>query len=178
MPVNFAALTAPQAAEMFGVSEKTVRNWMNDNGLPFSGAGRGRTVNAAKAIEWHHEYAGGKNGKTTQPEPEVDEESYDDALARKTRAEADLKELQLARERGQVAAIADVEKVITAANLAAQTQLLAMPARLSTQILGLEDPARAVAIVDSEVRHILTNLADIDAVREAAGLDQPAEDEE
>lgn len=182
MPVNFDALTAVQAAEMFGVTEKTVRNWINDNGLPCSGDGRGRTVHAAKAIQWHHEYTARKSGNAARPAPVDDSgeqsESYDDALARKTRAEADLKELQLAKERGQVAAIADVERLLSASNLAVQTQVLAVPARLSTQILGLEEPGRAVAILEAEMRHLLSNLASIDAVREAAGVESAAEDEE
>lgn len=175
MPVNFDALTAVQAAAMFDVSEKTVRNWMNDNGLPFAGSGRGRTVKASDAIRWHEEYTrkqGGNGGKFAPvaatsgvPEPL---ESYEDALSRKTRAEADLKELQLARERGQVASIADVEKVLAASTLATQTQILAVPSRLSTRMLGIQDHGQAVAILDSEMRQLLTNLATIDAVKEAA----------
>lgn len=174
MPVNFSALTAVQAAEMFGVSEKTIRNWMNDNGLPCSGSGRGRTIDAAKAIQWHHEYTAGKSGNGGRNPPaapaEVAIETIDQAMLRKTVAEADLKELQLAKERGQVAAIGDVEKLLSVSNLAVQTQLLAVPSRLATQMLGIEEHGRAVIVLEAEMRQVLSNLASIDAVREAAGI--------
>ena len=82
-------------------------------------------------------------------------------------ADADLKELELARERGQVAAIQDVERVLTSANKSIQTRILAMPASLATQLLGIDDRNRIFNLLDRACRDLLTNLAGIDAVREA-----------
>jgi phage terminase Nu1 subunit (DNA packaging protein) len=183
--MNLSALSAVELAELFDVSEKTIRNWMNSNGLPFTAAGRGRVVAWPDALKWFVEYRiaeAGSVGKFSKNQASTDKpvatESYEDALGRKTRAEADLKELQLARERGQVAAIADVEKVLSASTLATQTQILAVPSRLSTQMLGIEDQSRAVAILTAEMRQLLSNLATIDAIRESpVQVEDAGEDE-
>jgi excisionase family DNA binding protein len=178
--VNLDSLTAVEVAKLLDVTEKTVRNWMNDNGLPSKKVGRGRTVEWREALKWFVAYSGGNDGNGVRnPVPEAEPEpaeSYDVALARKTRAEADLKELQLAKERGQVAAIGDVERVLAASCRATQTQILAIPSRLATRLLGIEDHGTAVRILEAELRQVLTNLATIDAVREAAGVS--AEDDE
>jgi phage terminase Nu1 subunit (DNA packaging protein) len=88
-------------------------------------------------------------------------------MARKTRAEADLKELQLARERGEVAAIADVERVLAGANKSIQTLILALPSSLTPQLIGLGDRIKVFEVIDRAVRATLGNLASIDAVRQA-----------
>jgi hypothetical protein len=75
--------------------------------LPFSDAGRSRIIESVAAIKWYIAYCkteGGNNGnlvknQPSETEPEVSE-NYEGALARKTIAEADLKELQLAERRG------------------------------------------------------------------------------
>ncbi len=170
-------MTAVEVAELLDVTEKTIRNWMNANGLPFKqSSGKGRTIDWSEALRWYIDYRheeGGRGRKSATLAPtEAQEETYDQSLARKTRAEADLKELQLAKARGEVAAISDVERVLAASNQSIQTQMLAVPSRVAPQILGLEDHGRAVAILESEMRQVLTNLAGIDAVREAAGLEE------
>ena len=175
--MNLEALSAVELANLLDVSEKTVRNWMNLNGLPFSDADRGRTIEWRKALKWWHAYqnkADGNGGNVvkfpTTAEVSVSTETLEQASLRAIRADADLKELKLARERGQVAAIADVERVLAASAKATQTQILAVPSRLATRILGLQDHGRAVAIVEGEMRQLLSNLATIDAVRESTGL--------
>ncbi len=121
---------------------------------------------------------GGKSGnRPAENPPEEPEETLDEAILRKTKAEADLKELQLARERGEVAAIGDVERVLTGANKSIQTRVLAMPASLATQLLGIDDRTRIFNVLDRSCRDLLTNLASIDAVREARTA-QPETDEE
>ena len=182
--MNLASLSAVEASQLLGVSEKTVRNWMNKSGLPFSDAGRSRVLDWPSTFRWYLETqvtSSGKGGnqavKSDPVSPPDDSETYEEALTRKTKAEANLKELQLAQRRGQVASIADVEKVLNASVKATQTQVLAVPSRLATRILGLEDHARAVSILDAEMRQLLTNLATIDAVREASDLAAQEEEE-
>ena len=182
--MNLDALSAVEVGKLFGVSEKTVRNWMNKNGLPFDASGRARTIEWAKAFRWYLDTqvnSDGNGGNQASPLALVEDpgvsESYEMALARKTRAEANLKELQLAKERGQVASIPDVERVLAGATKATQTQILALPSRLAPRMLGIEDHVRAVAIIQAETHQLLSNLATIDAVREASGLAQSGEDE-
>jgi terminase small subunit / prophage DNA-packing protein len=170
--MNLEAMTAVEFGKFVGVSEKTVRNWMNNNGLPFSEAGRGRVIESVAAVRWYVGYCHGSDGKSVKnsaPVPELeDSEDYGAALARKTRAEADLKELQLAERRGQVASIEDVEKVVTASSLATKTQIEGLPAKLATQLVGIDDRNTVQKLLAREMSQLLTNLASIDAIRELA----------
>lgn len=171
MPNEMELLETEDIASLLGVSERMVRNYINDNELPCKGDGRGRRFVWAEVREWYVAYrisiGGSRGNSASQIQAREDIEA---AMLRKTIAEADLKELQLAKERGQVAAIADVERAISAANKAAQTQILAVPSRLATRLLGLEDRGRITAILEAEMKSLLSNLATIDAVRESAGM--------
>jgi hypothetical protein len=181
--MDFAAMSAVEFGELVGVSEKTVRNWMNNNGLPFADAGRSRVIESVAAVKWYVAYCGTESGnggnnvknKASQTEPEVSED-YGEALARKTTAEADLKELQLAQRRGQVASIEYVEKVVTASIVATKTQIEALPSKLANQLIGISDRTTVQKLLSREMNQLLTNLATIDAVREAGNVgDEEAE---
>ena len=65
--------------------------------------------------------------------------------------------------------IADVERVLAASTIAVQTQLLALPPQVAPQILGLEEIAPAIKILTAAVHQALTNVATIDAIRQATG---------
>jgi phage terminase Nu1 subunit (DNA packaging protein) len=181
---NYSALNVQDVAELLGVSDRGVRKWIKEKGLPAKSDPRGFTLDWPTTLEWFVAYRNAEiagtagtrrpgNGPDGSADPD---ESYEEALARKTIAEADLKELQLARERSQVAAVADVEKVLTSANKSIQTLLLALPAALASQLIGMTDRAKIFAAIDRQVRSMLSNLANIDAIREARSA-APDEDE-
>jgi phage terminase Nu1 subunit (DNA packaging protein) len=157
---------------------------MKTDGLPCAAEGKAKTVRLRDLLEWHASTTKRETVKSVKlavPEsnaqPTAPDETYEEAITRKTKAEANLKELQLAQRRGQVASIPYLKKVLNASAMATQTQVLAVPSRLATRILGLEDHARAVSILDAEMRQLLTNLATIDAVLEAGNDADDAEDE-
>lgn len=123
-PRNYSVLTVTDVAELLSLTVRQVRNLINDKGLPAKSESRGFTLDWPTTLEWYVRYRSGQkvgnrgnlgdeNGLT---EPDEPLETLDQAILRKTKAEADLKELQLARERGEVAAIGDVERVLTSAN--------------------------------------------------------------
>lgn len=181
-PRNYSALSVSDVAELLSLTPRQVRNLIQDKGLPAKSDPRGFTLDWPTALEWYVGYRSaqkGGNGGNLRPgsAPEEPEETYEEALARKTRAKADLKELQLAHERGEVAAIADVERVLTGANKSIQTRILAIPASLATRLLGIDDRTRIFNELDRSMRELLTNLAGIDAVREARS-GRPVEDPE
>lgn len=175
-----------EVAALLGVTDRQVRNWIKDKGLPAKSDSRGFSLKWPDALEWYVGYrsaqTAGNGGNRAhgagQNAPEVPEETYDQALTRKTKAEADLKELQLARERTEVAAIADVEKALTNANAATRTLIQALPSRLSTQLLGLTDRTQLHAILERETNGLLGNLATVKAVLEVGAKHGAPEDEE
>lgn len=181
-PRNYSALSVTDVAELLSLTPRQVRNLIQDKGLPAKSDPRGFTLDWPTTLEWYVGYRSaqkGGNGGNLRPGsgPEEPEETLDQAILRKTKAEADLKELQLAHERGEVAAIADVERVLTGANKSIQTRILAVPASLATRLLGINDRTRIFNELDRSMRELLTNLAGIDAVREARS-GRPEEDTE
>lgn len=184
-PRNYSALSVSDVAELLSLTDRQVRNLIKDKGLPARSDPRGFTLDWPTTLEWYVGYrsaqkpgnGGNRRSGNGSEGPEEPEETLDEAILRKTKAEADLKELQLARERGEVAAIQDVERVLTSANKSIQTRILAMPASLATQLLGIDDRNRIFNVLDRSCRDLLTNLASIDAVREARTA-QPEDTEE
>ncbi len=188
-PYELDALTAVQVAELLGVTDRAVRKWIETKKLPQNSGEGIKTFKWKDVLCWHDAQIreevgtsgtaqgvlGGAGVPVTDP---GSSESYDDALARKTRAEADLKELQLAKARSQVADVAMVERIVSAGNMATQTQILAVPSRLATRLLGIEDYGSVVRILETEMRQLLTNLAKIDAIREACNLEAAGNERE
>ena len=172
---NFDTLTPADVAELLDVSEKTVRNWMNKCELPFTEGARGRVMKWSDAREWYVlrriEDSGklGKSGnsvKKTAPAmepgaPAGSDETYNEALTRKTIADANLRELELAAERGDVVAVADVEQSIAKVATSLKTAILALPAKLVTRLYGVKDRNAMRAILDIEARDLCAKLATI-----------------
>lgn len=184
-PRNYSTLTVSDVAELLSLTDRQVRNLIKDKGLPARSDTRGFTLDWPTALEWYVGYRSAQkpgNGGNRRPGngsdgSEAPEETLDEAILRKTKAEADLKELQLAREQGQVVAIADIERVLANANRSIQTQILALPAGLAPQLIGMDDRQQIYNLIDRSCRSLLTNLAGIDAIREGRSS-QPEPDEE
>lgn len=171
-PKNFSALTVMDVSELLGCSDRAIRKWIKERDLPAVKEGRDYMLDWPAVLAWYVKdkaetcgTVGTLKGFSGEPA-----EDYKDALARKTRAEADLMELKLARERGQVAAISDVEKVLAAANSSTRTLIQAFPAQMAPQLIGLEDRAAIFAILQRECNQLLGNIATMDAILEAGEI--------
>jgi len=173
---NPRTLTVVEMASLLGVTDRQVRNWIKDKGLPAQKMPGVQRLNGRAVIAWYVNFRVQENGNTGNGKPTTPGieplEDYDQALSRRTRAEADLKELQLARERGEVAAIADVEKVMSGANKSIETLILALPSSLTPQLIGMADRNKIYTVIDRAVRSTLGNLANIDAVRHPAAVSE------
>ena len=172
-------LTAQEVADGLGVTKQTVYNWLRVEDLPCKDTPRGKIIKLRDLVDWHVkrvEREPVKPVKSPLPEEPIGPpETYDAALARKTRADADLQELRLAKARGEVVAVADLERILAAANKALQTQMLAMPSNLADRVLGMDEVSQIRAVITAEVHAVLTNVASIDAVREASASAEVAQ---
>src|SRR5262245_3627135 len=111
-PKNYEALDTETIAELLGVSARQVRNLVKDKGLPSRDDPRGRRFVWPDVLEWYVKYrtemrgSRGNGSATEESQPEEqDQETLEQATTRKTIAEANLKELELATKRGQVVAV-------------------------------------------------------------------------
>ena len=74
-------------------------------------------------------------------------------------------------------AITDLERVLANSNRSIQTQVLALPAGLAPQLIGMDDRQKIFNLIDRSCRSLLSNLANIDAIRQARAQEPESEEE-
>jgi phage terminase Nu1 subunit (DNA packaging protein) len=165
---NFEALDTESVADLLAVTARQVRNWVKDKGLPSKDDPRGRRFIWRDTLEWYIGYRTEKDGSRGSQPPASDAaadaeqtESLEQATTRKTIAEANLKELELATKRGQVVAIADAQHAIEVVSKNVQQKLLSVPAKLTGRLMGVADRNRIHAILEVEMKQQCTELAGI-----------------
>lgn len=82
-----------------------------------------------------------------------------DAKLRILKAQADMRELELARERGELVAIPDIEKRWTDIVTTTRARLLAVADRVTPRIVGEGDRSKIQKQIDSEIREALIAIA-------------------
>jgi phage terminase Nu1 subunit (DNA packaging protein) len=152
-----------QLADVMGVSERTLSEWQED-GLPIkSVGGRGleNQYETAEVIEWLVQRAvAGKSVLTPRD--------------RRDLADAQLSELELARESRKVVSIEEVLPLWEAAVLAARTDLLGLGPRLKAAIDARYGIDVEQEMIDAPVRDALQKLSE----RPPADEDEDGEIEE
>jgi predicted transcriptional regulator len=167
---NDDAMSIGEIAARLFVTDRTVRNWLTDKGMPSQLDDRRRIFKWSEVLPWYVKMMAEEGGNTRKPTPDPpadDEfrlepvENFDQALCRKTIAEADLKELELAVKRGEVVATADAARMMqdTAKNL--QIAILGWPTLMVGQIFGIKDRARLFDVLTRSARELCRSLAKI-----------------
>lgn len=163
---NLAALDTDDVAALLDVSDRQVRNYVKDKGLPSFDDGRGRRFVWAEVLAWYVRFCAERAGSrgSQEPAPDADQkESFEAASTRKTIAEADLKELQLARERGQVVAIGDAQRMLANLAKAMQTKILSWPTKMAGRLVGLKEREQYRHVLDREARQLCHDLSTLNA---------------
>ncbi len=75
------------------------------------------------------------------------------------RADADLREIELARERGQLVAIEDVEHEMTDLILVTKARVLAVGARVAPELVGENSRVMIQAVIEKAHKEALSHLA-------------------
>src|SRR5260370_995948 len=79
------------------------------------------------------------------------------------RADADLREIELARERGQLVAIEDVEHEMTDLILVTKARVLAVGARVAPELVGENSRVMIQAVIERAHKEALSHLAQKEA---------------
>jgi hypothetical protein len=108
---------------------------------------------------------------TTMDSSTVDPATWStaEAIRRKEIAQARLRQIEADTAAGLVVPIADITKAVAGEYAVVRTALLAMPAKLAHRLAAAATPQEAGALVDGEVRAVLTALT-----QDAARHDRPA----
>lgn len=85
---------------------------------------------------------------------------YHAEKSRLTKAQADLAELELAKARGEVAPLEDVERAWSRTFAVLRTNVMNVPQRVATQLLGETSEQRFKAVLRAELVEALERTAD------------------
>jgi phage terminase Nu1 subunit (DNA packaging protein) len=154
-----AVVDLKQVSKALNVSERRVQQLAKE-GLPKEDRGK---YDLGKAMLWYIRYL--QAALEASGRRDSGDEEYIGAReerARLLRAEAELKEMELAKQRGLLVAIADVERDWSEIVLSVKARIMAIPPRLAPEILGETSRVMAQAKIEKYCKEALAQLAKAD----------------
>jgi phage terminase Nu1 subunit (DNA packaging protein) len=101
----------------------------------------------------------GKTAAALEPPAPADQETHHAARTRRERAEADLAELKLAEQRGEVIRTAAVRATWAASLASARDRLLTVPDRCAAVLAAEGNPQRVHELLTKEIHAAMSELA-------------------
>lgn len=150
-----------ELAEIFGVTVVTVDAWVR-RGCPFIQRGSKGTpwiFDTAEVVKWRTDQAREEAAGTAQAD-------VDELERRKLAAITAKHELELAKARGDVAPLDQVERMVARAFAEVRGQVRNIPGRVVTRLLGETDERRFKQVLMDEIDQALEALADTSLVEE------------
>lgn len=155
-----------EICRIFGVSSTTFASWMK-SGAPYieKGAkGRQWKVNTKEISDW-------LRARELELRGELESVGDERELKRrKLAAEAAKIELELARARGELVPLKQLERALANTFAEVKTNMRAVPSRVATALIGEESETRIKAVILTEIDQALEALSDM-------SLDEPDGDE-
>ena len=139
-------VTDADLAELTGLSSRRIRQLVESGRL--TRAGRNRYQLAEGFMALVEEMSGGDKASELTAE-----------RVRKLRAEATLAELELAKQRGEVAPIDEFQSVWANRFTIIRANMLQLPQRVVTMLIGETDERRFKQVMTEEIKQILTAAA-------------------
>lgn len=144
-----------EAMEHLGVKSTSTWAAYLREGLPRTPRGRGFTYDAAALDAWKADRDGDDDI------PQDYKEMFTRARAEKTAAEAQLRELKLAEERGELVRAADVKATWASETVRARGRMLQVPAEVAAACFAAESEREVEEILRAAIRAGLKELADV-----------------
>ena len=157
--MNYEGMDAETVAGLLGVGDRQLRNYCSKGGCPFEQRGRDRVFNWPDVLDWYVAFKAGaveipQEDSSGRPPRDQRQENL-----RKTIAEADLKELQLGRLRGEVIVTADAKLKLDRMLGNLRSRLLSLPSKITSRIGGMKEPAAREAAIRDELETICRDLS-------------------
>lgn len=163
--MSFEVLTTDDVCSLLDVTDRQVRTWIKDKGMPSRKDGRTTTFVWRDVLAWYVEYkaslaryAGGEDGGTRSGR---DADQSRDPIFRKDSAVAALKELDLEQRQGQLVRMGDVLDVFGRVVKDMQTEIRGLPTRIVQQAIGITDRDEMVTFLTDETNYVLTRLSQL-----------------
>jgi phage terminase Nu1 subunit (DNA packaging protein) len=144
-----------QLMQAFNVTERYIGQLVKE-GMPREARGK---YDLGKCMLWYLRYLQAVVRRRSGSEiPDEQGRTEQHERLRLLSAEAELKELELARERGEFIALPDLEKMLTDLVVTTKARILAVSQRVSAQLVGLDRPS-IEAELNKELKTALSYLA-------------------
>jgi len=144
--------TKRELAEIFGVTPRTIENWIN-KGVPVKTRG-GRGIewdfNTPDVIEWFIEYRTGSNSDLSKERANL------------AKAQAKKVNLEVRKLEGDLVSREAILNTWNEIILLSRSHLLAMPSKLTPRLIGQSDHNTIFNIIKDDVYQTLTELAEAD----------------
>lgn len=147
-----------ELANFLEVAETTIDRWVAREDCPIEsrpGQGKATTYSSGDVVRWWIK----REVKKAEARTESDGADLDALRARKLELDAELRALQLAKEKGEVCNLAELERTLSGIVIHCRSQLLALPQRLAPLLVGETDETRMTQVIQAEVRLALTELS-------------------
>jgi phage terminase Nu1 subunit (DNA packaging protein) len=144
-----------KVAQALNLSEQRVQQLVKE-GLPREARGR---YDVIACMLFYVRYLQRAIEKKSVPTPEAGSLGERDPRVRLLRAEADLREIALAKERANLMAVADVDKMLTDLVRTTTARIMAIPPRLASELMGETSRLMVQAKLDKAFKDVLAHLA-------------------
>ena len=141
-----------ELAAIFGVQRKTILIWLKE-GMPVISGGvagsRAHLFDTEETLRWKI------NREMIRVTGDGDHVDKDEAQRRKTLAEAQRQEILLAKERGEVVELAEMQKELTDQMIELRASMRRIPERCVLQLVGESDETAIKKVILTEVDEAL-----------------------
>lgn len=127
-----STVNVTRVASALNLSEQRVQQLVKE-GMPRESRGQ---YDAVKCMLWYIRYLQHALEKRAVPTQDGGFVGEREERIRLLRADADLREMELAKERGQLIALSDVEREMTDLVLITKARIMAMPPRLAPELVA------------------------------------------
>jgi phage terminase Nu1 subunit (DNA packaging protein) len=150
-----AAVNAEKIAKALNLTEQRVHQLVRE-GLPKAGRG---LFDPVKCMLFYIRYLQRALKKKSVPTLEGGYVGEREERVRLLRSQADLSEIELFKQRGQLVAIQDVERAMTDLVITTKARILAVAPRIAPDLVGVASRVMAHAIVDKGLKEALLSLS-------------------
>lgn len=149
-------LPPASAADRLGITKRQLLN-LAERGMPKHGHGKDVYYAWPEIRDWYLTY----RLDIAHPKGAFDsqDESLIGAQTRKYMADARRAEIKLARERGEVASIQDIQRVLEQCNANVRARLIAIPGKLTPKLVNIGSKPKVKGILEKELGDALSELA-------------------
>lgn len=143
-------------AKMFGVTERRVRQFVEEGVIDRVGHGRFNLMDTVNKYIVHLRLSN-EGMDESDVEESLEYEKYLHEKAKREKAE-----IELAHIKGQMHAAAEVEKVMNNMLTSFRAKMLALPTKVAPSLIAQDDISQIESMIESQIHEALTELADYD----------------